>query len=180
MKGIFENKNYINRPRGWDSSVGTVTHYRLDGPWIKSRWGARFSTPVQTDPGVHPASYTMGTGSFPGVKQPGCGIDHPPPSTAEVKERVRRYLYSHTGSLWPVLGWTLPLLVLLTDLRNYLPGLPECKTKLLIRCHLEFAYRAMNWTVLSWITLCTAKPWHMVLNCHKCSQKRKQSILYHY
>ena len=30
--------------------------------------GARFSTLVQTDPGVHPASCTMGTGSFLGAK----------------------------------------------------------------------------------------------------------------
>ena len=30
--------------------------------------GARFSAPVQTSPGSHPASCTMGTGSFPGVK----------------------------------------------------------------------------------------------------------------
>jgi hypothetical protein len=30
--------------------------------------GARFSAPVQTGPGTHPASCTMGTGSFPGVK----------------------------------------------------------------------------------------------------------------
>jgi hypothetical protein len=26
--------------------------------------GAMFSAPVQTDPGAHPASYKMGTGSF--------------------------------------------------------------------------------------------------------------------
>ena len=30
--------------------------------------GARFSAPVQTGPGAHPASCKMGTGSFPGVK----------------------------------------------------------------------------------------------------------------
>jgi hypothetical protein len=30
--------------------------------------GARFSAPVQTGPGAHPASCTMGTGSLPGVK----------------------------------------------------------------------------------------------------------------
>jgi len=30
--------------------------------------GARFSTPVQTGPGAHPASCTMGTGSFLEVK----------------------------------------------------------------------------------------------------------------
>ena len=50
------------------SSVFTVTVYGLDGPGIESRWGARFSAPVQTDPGAHPASCTMGTGSFQGVK----------------------------------------------------------------------------------------------------------------
>jgi len=48
----------------------------------------RFSTPTQTHPGAHPASYTMGTGYFLGVTQPGRGTDHPPPSSAEVKERV--------------------------------------------------------------------------------------------
>ena len=31
--------------------------------------GARFSVPVQTGPGAHPASCTMGTGSFQGVKR---------------------------------------------------------------------------------------------------------------
>jgi len=50
--------------------------------------GARFSAPVQTGPGAYPASYTEGTGSFPGVKRPGPGVDHPPLSSAEVKERV--------------------------------------------------------------------------------------------
>jgi len=36
----------------------------------------------------------LGTGSFPGVKRPGRGVDHPPTSSAEVKERVQLYLYS--------------------------------------------------------------------------------------
>jgi len=40
--------------------------------------GARFSAPVQTGPGAHPASYTMGTGSFLVVMRPGRGVDHPP------------------------------------------------------------------------------------------------------
>ena len=39
-----------------------------NGPGIKSRWVARFSAPVQTCPGDQPASCTMGTGSFLGVK----------------------------------------------------------------------------------------------------------------
>jgi len=41
--------------------------------------GARLSAPVQTGPGAHIASYTVGTESFPGVKRPGRGVDHPPP-----------------------------------------------------------------------------------------------------
>jgi len=65
---------------------------------------ARFFAPVQTGPGAHPAFYTMGNGPFPGVKRPGCGFDHLPPSSAEVKERVELYLYSPSGPLWPVLG----------------------------------------------------------------------------
>jgi hypothetical protein len=69
----------------------------------------RFSSPVQTGPGAHPASYTMGTGSFPGVERPGRGVDHPPPSRAEVKERVELYLYSPSGPSWPVIGRPLPL-----------------------------------------------------------------------
>jgi hypothetical protein len=40
--------------------------------------GARFSASVQTSPGVHPASYTMGSGYFHRVKWVECGVDHPP------------------------------------------------------------------------------------------------------
>jgi len=48
-------------------TVGIVNGYGLDGPGIESRWGRDFR-PIQTGPGAHPASCTMGTGSFPGVK----------------------------------------------------------------------------------------------------------------
>jgi hypothetical protein len=89
---------------GWDSSVGIVTRYGSDGPGIESRWGARFSAPIQTSPVAHPASYTKGIGTFPGVKQPGHGVDHPPPSSTEVKERVELFLYSPSVPSWPVLG----------------------------------------------------------------------------
>ena len=43
--------------------------------WLRARRSGdripvreRFSAPVQTSPGTHPASFTKGTGSFPGVK----------------------------------------------------------------------------------------------------------------
>jgi hypothetical protein len=35
---------------------------------------ARFSAPVQTGPGTHPASCTMGTGSFQGAKRRGVAL----------------------------------------------------------------------------------------------------------
>jgi len=54
-----------------DSSVSIATRNELDGPGIESRLGARFSAPVQTGLGAHPASYTMATGSFPGDKVAG-------------------------------------------------------------------------------------------------------------
>jgi hypothetical protein len=46
--------------------------------------GARFPAPVQTGPGAHPASCTMGTGSSPGVKRPGRDADSSASSIAEV------------------------------------------------------------------------------------------------
>jgi hypothetical protein len=34
----------------------------------------------------HPASYAMGTGSFPGVMRPGRGVDHPPHLAPKLKK----------------------------------------------------------------------------------------------
>ena len=97
-----------------DSSVGIVTHYGLDGLGIDSRWEARFFAPVQTGPEAHPASYTMVTEFFPGVKRPGRGVDHPNSFSAEVKERVELYLYSPSWPSEPVTGCTLPFTILLS------------------------------------------------------------------
>jgi len=68
-----------------------VYHYRTGiAPSVKrlaTGWTVRdripvcatFSVPVQNDPEALPAPYTIGTGSFPGVKRPGRGADHPTP-----------------------------------------------------------------------------------------------------
>jgi hypothetical protein len=64
--------------------------------------GARFFTYVKTSPGAHPASCTMDTGSLRGVKWPGRGADHPPPSSAEFENE---YTYTSTPPLrpwWPI------------------------------------------------------------------------------
>ena len=58
-------------------SVGITTRYGLGCLGIESRLGARFSTPVQTDPGTHSAPYRMVTGSFRGIKRPRRGVNHP-------------------------------------------------------------------------------------------------------
>jgi hypothetical protein len=88
---------------GRDGTVGIATRYGLDGPEIESRRGARLSAPVQTCPGPYPASYTMGTVSFAGVKRLGRGVDHLPQSRTEVKKRVELYLYSTSRPSWPVI-----------------------------------------------------------------------------
>jgi len=47
---------------------------------------SKFSPHVQTGPGVHPSSYKMGTGSFPGVMWLGCGVDPLPHLAPRLKK----------------------------------------------------------------------------------------------
>jgi hypothetical protein len=76
------------------SSVGIATRYGLDGPRIESRWGRDFPQPYRQALGPPtPAFYTVGTGSFPGVKRTGSGVDHPHPPSAEVQNRVELHVY---------------------------------------------------------------------------------------
>ena len=74
-----------------------------DGRAIESRLGARLPTPDQTRP-------TLGLTQSPikwvwGLLR---GVNHPPSSSAEVKETVVLYLYSPSRPSWPVLGQNLP------------------------------------------------------------------------
>jgi len=71
--------------------------------------GSRFSSPVKTGPGAHPASCTMGTGALSqGQSGRGvCSLDHSPPSSTTVKEREKLHLYSPSGPSWQVMWWTL-------------------------------------------------------------------------
>jgi hypothetical protein len=92
--------------------VSIAICYRLEGPRIESWWGWNFlhlSRPALGPPSLLYNGYRV---SFVGVQRPGCGTDHTPPSTAKVKERIEIYLYSPSGSSWPVQGRTLPLLYL--------------------------------------------------------------------
>ena len=51
--------------------------------------------------------------SFSGVKRPGCGLKHPPPFSAEVKERVELYLHFLSGPSWPLPGRTLLFVIII-------------------------------------------------------------------
>ena len=76
------DKHLFQPPKPNKGAAGIAIRYGLDGPGIESRCGReRFSAPVHIGPEAHPTSCTMGAGSFPGVKQPERGVDHPPPIT---------------------------------------------------------------------------------------------------
>jgi len=83
--------------QGLDGSIGITTSYGLDGRNIESRWGGGgeiFRT--RPDPPWGPPSllYSGYWVSFPRIKLLGRGVDHPPSSRADVKERVGLYHYS--------------------------------------------------------------------------------------
>ena len=89
--------NFIIKYRtGRDSVVSIATRYGLDGTGIEFRRRAIFSAPVENGSEAHPTSYTMGTGSLPGVKRPGRGVDHPPHIAPRLK---KEYGYTSTPPL---------------------------------------------------------------------------------
>ena len=73
-----------------------------DSPRLKSRWGRDFPHPSRPAMGFIQPPVKWVPIVFRGVKWPGRGTNHPPPSSVEVKENVEIYLYSPSGSLWPV------------------------------------------------------------------------------
>jgi hypothetical protein len=87
---------------GPGSSVGIATELRTGRSGDRIPVGATFFSPIQTGPGAHPASCTMGTGSFLGVK---CGrgvmLTPHPLLVPRSKNRVELYLYSPSGTSWP-------------------------------------------------------------------------------
>jgi hypothetical protein len=72
---------------GQDSSVGIVTRYELDGPGIESRWGRDFSHTSRPALGstLPPVQWVPGLSR--GYKRPGCGVEHPPRSSAEFEKQ---------------------------------------------------------------------------------------------
>ena len=87
-------------------SYTTLNHRSWYSYWLRTRRsgyripvGVSFSAHVQTSPGAHPASCTMGTGSFPGVKR-GRGVTLTPHNLLVPWSRKSRAI--HILPLWAV------------------------------------------------------------------------------
>jgi hypothetical protein len=78
---------------GRDSLVGIVTRYGMDCPGLNSSGDEIFRT-FSDQPCFLYNGYRV---SFPGVKRQGRGVNHPPPSGVQVKERVELYFSSPSG-----------------------------------------------------------------------------------
>ena len=76
-----------------DSSVGISDPLRAGRSGDRMPVEARFSALAQTGPGTHPAPYTIGTGSFPGVMRPGRDVNHLPFPAPRLKKG-----YSYTSA----------------------------------------------------------------------------------
>jgi len=63
---------------------------------------ARFSATIQTSPGAHPASYTMGTRSFPWVKRRMHSVNQLPTSSAKINNKGQLHLCSSSVPSWQV------------------------------------------------------------------------------
>ena len=74
--------------RGSNPCEGKIFHSRAHLPW-------------------GPPSLYNGYQVIPGAKRPGRGVNHPTPSTAEVKERVKLYIYCPSVPSGQVMGRTL-------------------------------------------------------------------------
>lgn len=94
---------------GPDSVVGIGTRYVLYRPGIESRWWLRFPRTFTSAMGPAQPSVQRQPCRFLRAKRLQRGVDHSAQSSAEVTERVDRYLHYPYGPLWPALGWTLPL-----------------------------------------------------------------------
>jgi hypothetical protein len=99
LEVVFEGSNFCFRNifftksgPGWRSRISDLLRVgRCGDPILVEE---RFSAPLRTDPEAHPHSSTVGSGSFPELERPGRAVDHPPPSSAVVKERTELYFYS--------------------------------------------------------------------------------------
>ena len=97
---------YLCRP-GQRSRYSNVLRAGWPGSQITVE--VRFSAPIRTGPGAHPASYTMCTRSSQRVKQPHHGITTPIYCQGQIMTTAILLLPSVPA--WQVMRWTLPFTV---------------------------------------------------------------------
>jgi hypothetical protein len=93
---LFRDLETVYRHICWPGSVvGIATAYWLDGLGIESRWWVEIFRTCPDRPWGPTSLLYNGYRVFPGGKvRPGREVDHSPPSSAEVKNRVELYRYS--------------------------------------------------------------------------------------
>ena len=91
-QGFFDAACSLNEQWATYRVFGVLSlHVKRTGIWGRScrdcvfGVGTRYGLEV---PGTESILYNGHRVSFPGVNRPGHGVDHPPPSSADVKERV--------------------------------------------------------------------------------------------
>lgn len=89
------------------SVVGIATLYGLDSLGIESLWSQIFRV-VHTGSEADAPSYTMGTGSFPWVRPPKRGADHPRPFSIGLRMGRSCNFTSHLCLRRHVVMWRLP------------------------------------------------------------------------
>ena len=86
---ILYNTYKINiKHGGRDSRVRTVTAYGMGNLGIESTWGRVFPYQSRLDLAPQQSPVPWEPFVLPGVMRPGHDFDHPPSSSAKVKERV--------------------------------------------------------------------------------------------
>ena len=92
-----------------DSSLGITSSYGVVGPGIESRLGREFPHLCRTALGPTQPAIQWVPGLSRWQSERDVAMTTHPQSSAEVKERVDLYLYSPSGTSWPVLRRILPL-----------------------------------------------------------------------
>jgi hypothetical protein len=111
---------------GQDSAVGIATRCRLDGRGGSNPGGGETSRTIQTGTEAHPASCTMGSGSFPGAERPKGAAEHRLPSSAGLG-MGRSYTSASPLCLqMHDMGWPLLYLFPLPRNESRFPGCRAC------------------------------------------------------
>ena len=142
-----------------------IVHYCIAyGPGSRSRYsdslwsgrsgdripvGVTLSAPTQTGPYAPPSLLCSGCRvSFPGIKRPGRGVNHPHLSSAKVEEILELFVYSPSRASWRVLGWNF--LVMPT---GKVSRLSLCNTDHMLHHYMDTCCELCLHIIMKWLVL---------------------------